>query len=39
MIIPFSWHAALLDYIELTLSLKLSELTPDRRVSTVGTPK
>jgi hypothetical protein len=39
MIIPFSWQAALPDYIEETLSLKLSELTANRWVSTVATSK
>jgi len=38
MIIPFSWQAARPDCVELMLSLKLLELTPNRRISTVGTP-
>lgn len=35
MIIPFSWQAALAGWIEVTLSLKLAELTRNHRVSTV----
>jgi hypothetical protein len=35
MIIPFSWRAALAGWIEVTLSLKLTELTRNRRVSTL----